>query len=75
MMECGEEGVAAVEAMVAQIDAQIDRCEARGWLRAAAKGEELICCIYAEAGIAVPDDRGTRIASIMHGNANGQNIQ
>lgn len=43
--------------MVAQLDQQIGIFEGRGWLKAAAIAEELVCQIYADSGIDVPAAR------------------
>lgn len=56
---------ATTAGMVAQLTSQIGEFEARGWLMAAAKAEELVCALYDEAGVAVPEDRAEGIASTM----------
>ena len=56
---------ATAAGMVAQLTSQIGEFEARGWLMAAVKAEELVCALYGEAGVAVPKDRAEGIASTM----------
>lgn len=56
---------ATTAGMVAQLTSQIGEFEARGWLMAAAKAEELVCALYDEAGVTVPEDRAQGIASTM----------
>jgi hypothetical protein len=56
---------ATMASMVAQLTSQIGEFEARGWLMAAAKAEELVCAVYDEAGVAVPEERAEGIASTL----------
>lgn len=56
---------AAIANIIAFLDAQIGELEARGWLRSAAKAEDLVCALYDDAGVVVPNQRADRILSTM----------
>ncbi len=50
-----------VETIVQQLDSLIGELEARGWLRAAAKAESLICQVYEDCDVLIPPQRFERI--------------
>jgi hypothetical protein len=51
--------------MIASLDSFIGECEARGWLKAAAIGEELVCEIHQRLGIVMPTDRIEKIEALL----------
>lgn len=54
--------------MIANLDSFIGEYEARGWLKAAAIGEELVCEIYQRLGVVMPKDRVARIEALLDQN-------
>lgn len=51
------ESTHAADELVNIVDGLIAEFEARGWLRAASVGEQLVCEVYAAIGVPVPKQR------------------
>lgn len=51
--------------MIASLDSFIAEFEARGWLKAAATSEELVCEIYQRLGCVMPAERIAKIEALL----------